>query len=223
MKLLKKIFIFITAIATLIGAAFVGARRTRTDINAAAAIDLKKATVQAIKEENGYYESVSEAESESTIETTIELTTETEAYESVEPENAKPKATTTKNAVTHKVKKYDGNISGDEYEFICIIVMAEAGDEPYEGIIAVTQCYLNAMKKENADAYTIHNMYGYAKGKTPDRNVKTIVYDVLYNGLSVTDEPILYFYAPALTYSAWHESQIFVMEIGGHRFFKERV
>ena len=79
------------------------------------------------------------------------------------------------------------------------------------------------MKKENADAYTIHNMYGYANGKTPDRNVKTIVYDVLYNGLSVTDEPILYFYAPALTYSAWHESQIFVMEIGGHRFFKERV
>ena len=242
MKLLKTIFIIITAIATLIGAAFVGARRTRPDINAAAATDAKNATVRAIQEDIGYYESDSEAETESVTE--INSRTETDAYESVESEstefqsakydNSKCKNCTLKE--TEKVKtikenpsdmytakKYDGNISEDEYEFICTIVMAEAGAEPYEGIIAVTQCYLNAMKKENADAYTIHNMYGYAKGKTPDRNVKTIVYEVLYNGLSVTDEPILYFYAPALTYSAWHESQIFVMEIGGHRFFKERV
>ena len=223
MKLLKTIFIIITAIATLIGAGFAGSRRTRTVIDAVAATDSKKSTVRAIRKKKMFYEPVSETETESAVETTNEITTETEAYESVEQKTTKAKATTTKPAVTHAAKKYDGNISEDEYEFICTIVMAEAGAEPYEGIIAVTQCYLNAMKKENADAYTIHNMYGYAKGKTPDRNIRTIVYDVLYNGLSVTDEPILYFYAPALTYSAWHESQIFVMEIGGHRFFKERV
>ena len=244
MKLLKTIFIIITAIATLIGAGFVGVRQTRPDINTAAATDAKNATVRTIREDNGYYESVSETESESVIESKKETITETEAYESVETESTETQSSKSDNSkcknctleetenvntikenpsVTHTAKKYDGNISEDEYEFICTIVMAEAGAEPYEGIIAVTQCYLNAMKKENADAYTIHNMYGYAKGKTPDRNVRTIVYEVLYNGLSVTDEPILYFYAPALTYSAWHESQIFVMEIGGHRFFKERV
>ena len=242
MKLLKTIFIIITAIATLIGAAFVGARRTRPDINAVAATDAKNATVRAIQEDKGYYESDSEAETESVTE--INSRTETDAYESVESESTEFQSAKSDNSkcknctleetekvktikenpsATYTAKKYDGNISEDEYEFICTIVMAEAGAEPYEGIIAVTQCYLNAMKKENADAYTIHNMYGYAKGKTPDRNVKTIVYEVLYNGLSVTDEPILYFYAPSLTYSAWHESQTFVMEIGGHRFFKERV
>ncbi len=31
-----------------------------------------------------------------------------------------------------------------------------------------------------------------------------------------------YLYAPARTTSNWHESQIFVIELGGHRFFKER-
>ncbi len=223
MKLFKTIFIIITVAATLAGAAFVGARRTRTNINSVAATDSKSATVRTIREENDFYESVSETETESVSETAGTITAESEAYESIEPETSESIATTEKPSVTYSAKQYDGSISEDEYEFICTIVMAEAGAEPYEGIIAVTQCYLNAMKKENADAYTIHNKYGYAKGKTPDRNVRTIVYDVLYNGLSVTDEPILFFYAPSLTYSAWHESQIFVMEIGGHRFFKERV
>lgn len=223
MKLFKIIFIIITVAATLAGAAFVGARRTRTNINSVAATDSKSATVRTIREENDFYESVSEIETESVSETAGTITAESEAYESIEPETSESIATTEKHSVTLSAKQFDGSISEDEYEFICTIVMAEAGAEPYEGIIAVTQCYLNAMKKENADAYTIHNKYGYAKGKTPDRNVRTIVYDVLYNGLSVTDEPILFFYAPSLTYSAWHESQIFVMEIGGHRFFKERV
>ena len=41
-------------------------------------------------------------------------------------------------------------------------------------------------------------------------------------GETVVDEPILYFYNPALVTSAFHESQIFVIEEGGHRFFAER-
>ena len=32
----------------------------------------------------------------------------------------------------------------------------------------------------------------------------------------------MYFYNPALVTSDWHESQIFVAEVGGHRFFAER-
>ena len=41
-------------------------------------------------------------------------------------------------------------------------------------------------------------------------------------GETVVDEPILYFYNPALVTSDFHESQIFVIEEGGHRFFAER-
>lgn len=99
MKLLKTIFIIITAIATLIGAGFAGSRRTRTDIDAVAATDSKKSTVRAIREEKAFYEPFSEAETESAIETTKKITTETEAYESVEQETAKAKVTTTKPAV----------------------------------------------------------------------------------------------------------------------------
>lgn len=36
------------------------------------------------------------------------------------------------------------------------------------------------------------------------------------------DAPVMYFYNPALVTSTWHESQIFVAEVGGHRFFAER-
>jgi len=35
------------------------------------------------------------------------------------------------------------------------------------------------------------------------------------------DAEILYFYAPALVSSEWHESQTYVCTIGGHRFFEE--
>ena len=47
------------------------------------------------------------------------------------------------------------------------------------------------------------------------------VQDVSDFGIVATTEPIKYFYAPALVDSEWHESQIYVMTINGHRFFKE--
>ena len=37
----------------------------------------------------------------------------------------------------------------------------------------------------------------------------------------VTDREILYFYAPELCESEWHETQSYVMTVGGHRFFEE--
>lgn len=32
----------------------------------------------------------------------------------------------------------------------------------------------------------------------------------------------MFFYNPAKVTSTWHESQTFVIEVGGHRFFAER-
>ena len=37
----------------------------------------------------------------------------------------------------------------------------------------------------------------------------------------VTHEPIKYFYAPELATSEWHESQVYVLTINKHKFFKE--
>lgn len=66
-------------------------------------------------------------------------------------------------------------------------------------------------------------LYQYAKpAKVATQSVKDAVAAVFDAGDTVTTEPILFFYAPRRTVSKWHESQRFVIEIGGHRFFAEK-
>ena len=66
-------------------------------------------------------------------------------------------------------------------------------------------------------------LYSYTKSRPdPTQRVKDAVAAVFDRGETVVDEPILYFYNPALVTSDFHESQIFVIEEGGHRFFAER-
>lgn len=102
------------------------------------------------------------------------------------------------------------------------VVMAEAGAEPYEGQIAVAQCILNACEHEGKRPNEIVIEYQYTdKRPNPTDAVKAAVSAVFDNGETVTDAEILYFYAPALCDSEWHESQSYVMTIGGHRFFEE--
>lgn len=45
--------------------------------------------------------------------------------------------------------------------------------------------------------------------------------ELMKKAIAKTDAEILYFYAPALVSSEWHESQTYVCTIGGHRFFEE--
>ena len=102
------------------------------------------------------------------------------------------------------------------------VVMAEAGAEPYEGQIAVAQCILNACERENMRPDEIVVEYQYTDVRPePTDEVKAAVSAVFDNGETVTDAEILYFYAPALCESEWHETQEYVMTVGGHRFFEE--
>ena len=99
------------------------------------------------------------------------------------------------------------------------VLMAEAGGECREGIIAVAQCILNAAEREGVRPTEAVKMYKYTPiRKEPNEAVKEAVTAVFDNGETVTDEPILYFYANYIT-SSWHESQKFVLQIGVHRFF----
>ena len=59
------------------------------------------------------------------------------------------------------------------------------------------------------------------KRPEPSYKVKSAVSDVFDDGDVATDAEILYFYAPELCQSLWHESQTYVCTIGGHRFFEE--
>lgn len=111
-------------------------------------------------------------------------------------------------------------LTADERELICEVVMAESGTEPFDGKMAVSQCILNACEKTDKRPAEIVAEYGYTDRRVePNAETREAVAAVFDAGETVTDAKILYFYAPELVYSAWHESQTYICTIGGHRFF----
>ena len=110
-----------------------------------------------------------------------------------------------------------------ERDIVERVVMAEAGGEGFDGQRLVAQCILNtaeAMDLRPDEVVTAPNQYA-APAEHASEMVMDAVSAVFDDGDMVTDEPIRWFYAQARVYSAWHESKAFVLEYGGHRFFKE--
>lgn len=102
------------------------------------------------------------------------------------------------------------------------VVSAESRGEPYDGQVAVAQCILNACLKDGITPEQAIKKYKYTNARVePTASVRKAVAAVFDRGEGITEEPILYFYNPAITTSKFHESQTFVIEIANHRFFKE--
>lgn len=117
-------------------------------------------------------------------------------------------------------KRYD--ITDEERWEIASVVTAEAGGEPFAGMVAVAQCILNGCEDEQLRPSDLLKEYQYtSKRPEPSEEALEAVAAVFDFGQVVTDEPIKYFYAPAVVESAWHETQDYVLTINGHRFFKE--
>ena len=119
------------------------------------------------------------------------------------------------------------NLTEDDRWFIESVVAGECAYEPYEGKLAVAQCYFDAMIKDGLTAREVKEVYQY-DGWNPDLDkqnrkmyieVMDAVHDIFDMGQFVTEKPILFFYAPSLCDSPWHESQNYAMTIGGHKFF----
>ena len=119
------------------------------------------------------------------------------------------------------------NLTEDDRWFIESVVAGECAYEPYKGKLAVAQSYFDAMIKDGLTAREVKEVYQYA-GWNPnldkqDRKmyieVMDAVHDIFDMGQFVTEKPILFFYAPSLCDSPWHESQNYAMTIGGHKFF----
>jgi spore germination cell wall hydrolase CwlJ-like protein len=107
-----------------------------------------------------------------------------------------------------------------ERDLVERVVMAESGGESYKGQMLVAQCILNACEIDGIRPAEVIRKYVYAKARPePSESVKQAVSAVFDEGEQVTDEPIVYFYAPALVKSEFHESQIFCLREGGHKFF----
>ena len=119
------------------------------------------------------------------------------------------------------------NLTEDDRWFIESVVAGECAYEPYEGKLAVVQCYFDAMVKSGLSAREVQKAYGYVAWndqldkQNPKMYIEVMdaVHDIFDMGQFVTEKPILFFYAPSLCDSPWHESQNYAMTIGGHKFF----
>lgn len=113
-------------------------------------------------------------------------------------------------------------LTDEERTLIEQVVSAESRGEPYDGQVAVAQCILNACLKDGIRPAEAIVEYKYTKNRVePTSSVRAAVAAVFDRGEGVTDEPIVYFYNPAIGCGDFHETQIFVIEIKNHRFFKE--
>ena len=114
-------------------------------------------------------------------------------------------------------------LTAEERDVVERVVMAEAGGESFDGKMLVAQCILTAAEKTGLQPSEVVVKYKYTTRRPdPSQSVRDAVAAVFDRGEFVVDEPVMYFYNPAIVESEWHESQIFVIEVGGHRFFAER-
>ena len=114
------------------------------------------------------------------------------------------------------------NLTDSERDLVERVVMAESGGESYEGQILVAQCILNACEIDGIRPSETVKKYVYAKGRPkPTDSVIKAVMAAFDRGETVTGEAILYFYAPKMVKSKFHESQRFVCQVGNHKFFAD--
>lgn len=115
----------------------------------------------------------------------------------------------------------------DEFMDVCYIVSGEAQGEPIEGKMSVAQCILNAMVKNEMRPLEIKIEYQYSGWNTELENTNPDVWSEVTDAVSrvfdnhefVSDNPILYFYAPKRCVSRWHESLLHDQTISNHKFY----
>lgn len=157
-------------------------------------------------------ESVPKAESEPITTTSVRVT------ETTTPAALVTETTTT----TTEAPAAYYPMTDEERMVVEQVVMAEAGGESYEGQMAVAQCILNACFKRDMRPIEAIENGGYTSYRPdPSESVKEAVEAVFGCGEKVVTDETIYFYAPALCTSEWHESQVYTCTIGGHRFFEE--
>ena len=119
------------------------------------------------------------------------------------------------------------NLTEADRKTIQYIVAGEAKGEPTEGKMAVTQCILHGMVKSNWSAERVRIEYQYSgwddelENANPEAWAEVVeaVSRVFDDGELISDKPILYFYAPNVVSSSWHESLNHAVTIEGHKFF----
>lgn len=105
------------------------------------------------------------------------------------------------------------------------LVMGEAGAEGYEGAALVAQALRDTMVYKgfnSIEEIRVNLKYSGSINKEPNQDVKNAVAYIFDEGGMAVKHTIFYFYAPKLVKSSFHESQLFIVEYKGHRFFSNR-
>lgn len=117
--------------------------------------------------------------------------------------------------------------SAAERDLVERVVMAEAGNQCFEGQVAVAQCILTTADAKGATAaYVVSQKGQYASpySGTVTQSIKDAVSAVFDSGQTAVSDPIRYFYSTAGGYvSKWHENSPnleYVCAIEDHKFFK---
>lgn len=113
-----------------------------------------------------------------------------------------------------------------ERDALAVVLMCETGGVDELAAELVATCVLNACEKDGLRPVEVFERYQYAvKEKTPNSVCYGAVQSVFDEGNRASEECILWFYSPANMpdgVSRWHETQDFVLEYGGHRYFKAK-
>lgn len=115
-------------------------------------------------------------------------------------------------------------LSAEDYEGVEHLVMGEAGDQGFIGAALVAQCIRDIMDRDNTtnlEHVRIANRFTGRMNREPNETVKRAVSFIFKQGGVAVQHHIYYFYAPELCSSAFHESQKFIVEYKGHRFFSD--
>lgn len=128
---------------------------------------------------------------------------------------------------SHKVdENYEGNtitLHDSERYLIQRVVMGETSGMDFEAAAIVAQAIRDSMITDNKCASTVIRDFKYTSNlKEPNQNVIDAVNYIFDEGKYIVKHRVMYFYAPQVTRSNWHETQNFVVEYGGHRVFDRK-
>lgn len=116
-------------------------------------------------------------------------------------------------------------LSPEDRDLLERLVQGEAGAEGFEGAALVAQAIRDTMVYKgfnSVEEIRVNLKYSGTTTREPNETVKSAVAYIFDNGGIAVKHTIFYFYAPKMVQSSFHESQLFVVEHKGHRFFSNR-
>lgn len=113
-------------------------------------------------------------------------------------------------------------LDAEDRDLLERLVMGEAGAEGYEGAALVAQAIRDTMVYKGFDTVAeVRKALKYSGSikKEPNQNVLDAVSYIFDDGGCAVKHRVYYFYAYKWSKSKWHETQNFIIQYGGHRFF----